>query len=42
MRESVGKVMDESILDLNTTMNAGPSRALWLKKWAGQVILTVS
>lgn len=35
MRESVGKVMDEAMLDLTNTMNNGPSRALWLKKWPG-------
>ena len=35
MRESVGKVMDESMLDLTTAMNTGPSRAMWLKKWPG-------
>ena len=33
--ESVGKVMDEAMIDLNSIMNTGPSRALWLKKWPG-------
>ena len=42
MRESLGKVMDEAMIDLNNSMASGPSRAVWLKKWPGQVILTVS
>ena len=28
MRESLGKVMDECMIDLNNTMSNGPSRAL--------------
>ena len=42
MRESLGKVMDDAMIDLNNSMANGPSRAVWLKKWPGQVILTVS
>ena len=34
--------MDDSMVDLSNSMNSGPSRAVWLKKWPGQVVLTIS